>query len=431
MSHKGKVFFLGLQHVLAMYAGAVVVPLVLGGALHLNPRQLAYLIAVDLFTCGIATLLQLWRNPLFGIGLPVVLGCTFVAVSPMISIGQQFGITAIYGSIICSGLFVFLISGWFGKLARLFPPVVTGSIVTIIGLALVPVAMNNLAGGVGSPNFGKPENLALGLGVLLLIILLNRFFTGFVRAISVLLGLTVGTVVAAFLGTVSFTPVLQASWFNLPSPCYFGAPTFQVSAILTMIVVAIVAMVESTGVFLALGEICGRPISEADLAKGYRAEGLAAILGGFFNSFPYTTFSQNVGLVQLSKVTTTDVTLVAGSLLIGLGMLPKFAALATIIPAPVLGGAMLAMFGMVIASGIRTFKGVDLSRDGNLLIIACSVALGLGVTTVPHVFASLSPLFRIIFESGIVTGALTAIFLNLLFNFERVEEKEKIEPSAL
>ncbi len=412
----GKNFLLGLQHVLAMYAGAVVVPLVVGGALQLSISQVAYLIAADLFTCGFATLLQVWRNPFSGIGLPVVLGCTFTAVFPMIAIGKEFGMGAIYGSIICSGIFVCIIAKWFGKLVRFFPPIVTGSIVTVIGLTLVPVAMNNLAGGLGSSDFGQIQNLCLGFFVLIFIVLINRFFKGYTQAISVLLGLVVGTIGGTAMGIVNFASVADASWVNLVVPFYFGYPTFQFGAIITMIIVAVVSMVESTGVFLALGEICERKIDEKDLAHGYRAEGLAAILGGVFNSFPYTTFSQNVGLVQLSKVRKSNIIVIAGCILICLGMIPKFAAMATTIPNPVLGGAMLAMFGMVISSGIRMFGKVDFTDNSNLLIVACSIALGLGVTVVPNFFAKLPPLFRILFENGIVVGAFTAVILNIVFN---------------
>ncbi|OAM92314.1 xanthine permease [Pelosinus fermentans] len=412
----GKTYLLGTQHVLAMYAGAIIVPLIVGGALKLNFEQMGYIIAADLLTSGLATLLQAWRNPFSGIGLPVVLGCTFTAVFPMISIGSQYGMTAMYGSIICSGLFVVLIANYFSKLVTFFPPVVTGSVVTIIGITLVPVAINNVAGGVGSADFGSLSNFTLAFGVLLFIILLNRFTTGFIRSISVLLGLIAGTIVAAIMGNVSFSSVAQASWFNMITPFYFGMPTFEPSAIITMIVVAIVSMIESTGVFMALGEICGKKITETDLTRGYRAEGIAVILGGIFNSFPYTTFSQNVGLVQLSHSKTTNVTIVAGFMLILLGLIPKFAALAMIIPNSVLGGAMIAMFGIVVASGIKMLSKVDFASNENLLVIACSVALGLGVTVVPNLFVKFPPLLKMFFENGIVTGALTAVILNIILN---------------
>lgn len=413
---QGKTLLLGAQHVLAMYAGAIIVPLIVGGALKLDAVQMGYIIAADLLTSGLATLLQAYRNPFFGIGLPVVLGCTFTAVFPMISIGGQYGLPAVYGAIICSGLFVVLIANYFSKLVQFFPPVVTGSVVTIIGVTLVPVAINNMAGGQGSPDFGALSNFALAFGVLFFIILLNRFTTGFIRSISVLLGLIAGTLAAALAGTVSLEHVAQASWFNMPTPLYFGMPSFEPSAIITMIIVAIVSMIESTGVFMALGEICGRKLNETDLSHGYRAEGLAVMLGGLFNSFPYTTFSQNVGLVQLSNTKTANITMTAGGMLILLGFIPKFAALAMIIPNAVLGGAMIAMFGIVVASGIRMLSKVDFTSNENLLIIACSVALGLGVTVVPNLFAKFPPLLKMFFENGIVTGALTAVILNVVLN---------------
>ena len=417
-----KIASLGIQHVLAMYAGAVIVPLIVGGALGLTGEQLTYLVSIDIFMCGIATLLQVWRNKFFGIGLPVVLGCTFTAVGPMIAIGGQYGISAIYGSILVSGIFVVAISKFFGKLVRFFPPVVTGSVVTIIGITLIPVAMNNMAGGQGSPDFGSLTNIGLAFGTLLFIIVLFRFFKGFVRAIAILLGLAGGTIVAYFMGMVNFDAVGEASWLHMPAPFYFGLPTFEVSAILTMILVAMVSLVESTGVYFALGDICEEKIEEKDLENGYRAEGLAIILGAFFNAFPYTTYSQNVGLIQLSGVKTKNVIYTAGTFLILLGLVPKIGALTTIIPTPVLGGAMVAMFGMVVAYGIKMLSKVDFASQENLLIIACAVGMGLGVTAVPELFTQMPSSIRILTDNGIVAGSLTAILLNLVFNVFKGKE---------
>ncbi|AOZ92440.1 nucleobase:cation symporter-2 family protein [Paenibacillus crassostreae] len=408
---------LGLQHVLAMYAGAVIVPLIVAGQLGLTSEQLTYLISIDLLACGVATLLQVWGNRFFGIGLPVMLGCAFQAVSPMIAIGLKDGVSAIYGAIIASGIFVILFSGLFGKLIALFPPVVTGSVVTIIGVTLIPVALTDLGGGSGSPDFGSPLNLSLGFGVLLFIVLMNRFTKGFIRSISVLIGLIVGTIVSGMLGHVDFAPLRDASWFHAVQPFYFGKPTFHASAIITMILVAIVSVAESTGVFMALGKIVDKDITSKDLSRGYRAEGIAIVIGGIFNSFPYTTYSQNVGLVQMSRVKTRDVIVVAGGLLIIIGFVPKIAALTQLVPTAVLGGAMVALFGMVVSSGIRMLGDqVDLNRYENLFIIACSVGIGLGVTVVPEVFAQLPDSLRILVDNGIVAGSVTAILMNLIFN---------------
>lgn len=415
--HPIKTFSLGLQHVLAMYAGAVVVPLIVSKALGFTQEQLTYLIAIDLLACGVATLLQVWGNKYFGVGLPVMLGCAFQAVSPMILIGMNSGVSAIYGAIIASGLFVLIFSGLFGKLIRLFPPVVTGSVVTIIGLTLIPVAFHDLGGGQGQPDFGSGTNLLLGFGVLVFIILMTRFTTGFIRSISVLIGLLVGTVAAGLMGEVNFAPIRDASWFHVVQPFYFGRPTFEIVPILTMILVAIVSVAESTGVFMALGKILDKDLSSKDLARGYRAEGLAIVLGGIFNSFPYTTYSQNVGLVQMTRVKTRDVIVVAGGLLVVIGFVPKIAALAQLVPTAVLGGAMVALFGMVVSSGIRIIGSqVDLNRHENLFVIACSVGMGLGVTVVPELFAGAPDWAQIMLGNGIIAGSFTAIFMNLLFN---------------
>ncbi|MBU8790445.1 purine permease [Oceanobacillus caeni] len=415
---------LGLQHVLAMYAGAILVPLIIGGALGLTTEQLTYLVAIDIFMCGVATLLQVVSNRFFGIGLPVVLGCTFTAVGPIIAIGGEFGISAIYGAIICSGLFIILISTVFGKLVRFFPPIVTGSVVTIIGLTLIPVAINNLAGGQGASDFGSSINLLLGFGTLAFIILMYRFAKGFIRSISILIGLVIGTIVAGFMGKVDFSAVADASYLHMPHPFYFGMPTFEVSAIITMCLVAMVSLVESTGVYFALSDITDKKLTEKDLAKGYRAEGLAVFLGGVFNGFQYTAFSQNVGLVQLTGVKKRKVILVAGIILIVLGLVPKIAALTTIVPTSVLGGAMLAMFGMVISQGIKMLGKVMGDSSENSMIIACSVGMGFGVTVVPELFSVLPASLQILTSNGIVAGSVTAIVLNIIFN---MKPEKKVE----
>jgi len=415
-SGNGKIFSLGLQHVLAMYAGAILVPLIVGGALKFSPEQQAFLIAIDLLTCGIATLLQSLSTKYFGIGLPVVLGTSFVAVSPIISIGTNVSISSIYGAIIAAGVFVILFANVYGKLLKLFPPVVTGTVVIIIGLSLIPTGIKNMGGGESSPDFGSIENLILSFGVLVVILLMNRFFKGFLRAISVLIGIIAGTIAAAFMGKVQFKTVLEASWFHIPKPFYFGTPTFEFLPILTMIIVGTVILVESTGAFLALSKITGKELSEKDIIRGYRTEGIAFTLGGLFNAFPYSTFAQNVGLVQLSGIKKRSVTIAAGIILMALGLVPKIAALATIIPTSVLGGATVIMFGMVVSSGIKMLNGVNLSDNNNLLIIACSISLGLGATVVPDLFSHLPETFRILVGDGTITGSLTAIILNIVLN---------------
>lgn len=407
---------LAIQHLLAMYAGAILVPLIVGAAIGLNSTELTYLVAVDIFMCGVATLLQIMSNRFFGIGLPVVLGCTFTAVGPMIAIGGEYGVPAIYGAVIFSGLFVVLIAGVFGKLVRFFPPVVTGSVVTIIGLTLIPVAINDMGGGQGASDFGSLTNIALSFGTLLVILLIYRFATGFIRTISILLGIVTGTVAAVLMGRVDFTAVKEAGYFHMVEPFYFGLPTFEWSAVITMTLVALVSLVESSGVYFALSDITGKEVKEKDLTKGYRAEGIAVFLGGIFNAFPYTTYSQNVGLVQMTGVKSRRVIFITAVMLMGLGLLPKIAALTTIIPTAVLGGAMIAMFGMVTTQGIKMLSKVIAEKPENSMIIACSVGMGLGVTVVPGIFAQLPTGIQLLTSNGIVAGSVTAIILNILFN---------------
>ncbi|QQZ62408.1 purine permease [Paenibacillus sonchi] len=426
MLSKQKILALGLQHVLAMYAGAVIVPLVVGGALNLSGTQMAYLIAADLFTCGLATLLQIISSKHFGSGLPVVLGCTFTAVSPIIAIASGSNLATAYGAIIISGLFVVLAAPVYGKLLKFFPTVVTGSVVTIIGLSLIPVAMNNVAGGQGSADFGAPRNLLLGLITLLVILAVNRFTTGFMRSVSVLVGLVAGTVIGYAMGIVHFSTVGSASWVSIAQPFYFGWPEFSIAAIFTMIIVNIVSMVESTGVYFAVGKATDQQVEQKQVVNGLRSEGLAIMLGGLFNAFPYTAFSQNVGLLSLTRVKTRNVIFAAGGIMVVLGLLPKLAALTTVVPNAVLGGAMIVMFGSVAASGMSILSEVDLRKDGNLLIAACSIAVGLGSAVLPSMFDQLPEFARMLLQNGIVSGSLTAIILNIFLS----RTQENAAPAA-
>lgn len=423
-TENGKAAVLGLQHLLAMYAGAVAVPLLIGTGLNFNSEQMTYLISIDIFMCGIATLLQLTVNKFFGIGLPVVLGCAIQAVAPLIMIGSDKGVGAIYGSIIASGIFVVLVSGIFSKIKKLFPPLVTGTVITVIGLTLIPVAVEKMGGGLATAsNFGDRTNLLLAFITIGLIIVIQVWGRGFIKSIAVLVGLVGGTILAALLGQVDLTPVGEATWFHFPQPFYFGTPTFDLSSIVLMIIISIVSMVESTGVYFALGDITGKHIGEEELKKGYRAEGLAVILGGIFNTFPYTGFSQNVGLVQLSGIKTRRPIYYSAFFLIALGLLPKVGAIAQIIPEPVLGGGMLVMFGMVAVQGMRMLSKVDYHNDKNLLIIAISIGFGLGFNMLPTLFQQMPETVRMFTGNGIVMSSLTAIILNLLFNGLKNEEQ--------
>lgn len=404
---------LGLQHLLAMYSGSILVPMMIGQALGYNSEQLTYLVSTDIFMCGVATFLQLQLNKYFGIGLPVVLGVAFQSVAPLTIIGQSHGSGAMFGALIVSGIFVILISGIFSKLANYFPAIVTGSVITTIGLTLIPVAIGNMGNNEANPTL---ESLMLALITVLIILVVNIFTKGFLKSISILLGLVIGTLIASGMGQVNFAPVSQAPLLHIPTVFYFGAPTFEFSSIVMMCIIATVSMVESTGVYLALSDITKDPIDETRLRNGYRAEGLAVLLGGVFNTFPYTGFSQNVGLVKMSGIKTRLPIYYAAGFLVLLGLLPKFGALAQIIPSPVIGGAMIVMFGFVSLQGMQMLARVDfVNNEHNFLIAAVSIAVGVGFNN-SNLFNSLPTAFRMFFSNGIVMASILAVVLNAILN---------------
>ena len=404
---------LGLQHLLAMYSGSILVPIMIAGALGYSAEQLTYLISTDIFMCGVATLLQLQLNKYFGIGLPVVLGVAFQSVAPLIIIGQSHGSGAMFGALIASGIYVVLIAGIFSKIANLLPSVVTGSVITTIGLTLIPVAIGNMGNNVDKPT---AQSLILAAVTVLIILLINIFTKGFIKSISILIGLIVGTGIAGAMGLVDLTPVAQAPLVHVPTPFYFGAPKFEFSSIVMMCIIATVSLVESTGVYLALSDITKDKIDSTRLRNGYRAEGLAVLLGGVFNTFPYTGFSQNVGLVKLSGIKTRLPIYYAAGFLILLGLLPKFGALAQIIPSPVLGGAMLVMFGFVSVQGMQILARVDFEHsEHNFLIAAISISAGVGLNG-SSLFNSLPTSLQMFFSNGIVMASLIAIVLNAILN---------------
>ena len=421
-----KNFILSVQHLLAMYAGAILVPIIVGTSLKFSAEEIAYLVTVDIFMCGVATFLQ--ANRVTGTGLPIVLGCTFTAVAPMILIGQTKGLDVLYGSLLISGILVVLIAPFFSYLVKFFPPVVTGSVVTIIGINLMPVAMNYLAGGEGAKNYGDTKNLILGGVTLLIILILQRFTKGFLKSIAILIGLAIGTALAGIFGMVDIKQVGDAHWFGFPVPFRFSGFGFDVSSILVFFIVAVVSLIESTGVYHALSEITCRKLERKDFRKGYTAEGLAIILGSIFNAFPYTAYSQNVGLVSLSGAKKNNVIYGMVILLLICGCIPKLGALANIIPLPVLGGAMIAMFGMVMAYGVSILGNINFQNQNNLLIIAISVGLGAGISAVPQAFKGLGEQFAWLTQNGIVLGAISAIILNFFFNgikYKQTEENVK------
>jgi len=462
----GKLAALGLQHVLVMYAGAVAVPLIVGRALKLSPEQVAMLISADLFCCGLVTLIQsLGATQWFGIRLPVMMGVTFASVAPMVAMAGSMpgveGAGLIFGAIIGAGVISILIAPLVSGMLRFFPPVVTGTIIAVIGISLMRVGINWIFGNpfgptapsVVNPEHAKwladataaasapgstlpalPKGLALvpsvpnpkyadltGVGIAALvlasILLIAKYAKGFLSNISVLLGIVIGGAVATGMGLMTFEKVGKAAWFDLVLPFEIATPTFDPILILTMTLVMIVVMIESTGMFLALGDMTDRTVDRQALTRGLRTDGLGTLIGGIFNTFPYTSFSQNVGLVAVTGVKSRFVCVAGGIILIVLGVLPKMAALVESLPTVVLGGAGLVMFGMVAATGIRILAGVDFKTNRfNALIVAVSIGVGMVPLIAPNFKQWMPHNLHPLIESGILLASMSAVLLNLFFN---------------
>ncbi|MFE5394452.1 nucleobase:cation symporter-2 family protein [Streptomyces sp. NPDC056568] len=412
----------GLQHVAAMYAGVVAPPLIVGAAIGLTATELTFLTGACLFTAGLATFLQtlgIWK---IGARLPFVNGVTFAGVAPMTAIvasteDKSDALPIIFGAVIVAGLIGFFAAPFFSKAIRFFPPVVTGTVITLIGISLLPVAFGWAQG--SSPeadDFGSSTNLGLAAITLVIVLLLRRFTRGFVKQIAVLLGLVAGTIIAIPFGVTDFGPVADASVVGFPTPFHFGAPQFQLAAILSMCVVMVVSMTESTADMLALGEIVDRKADEKTIAAGLRADTLGSAISPLFNGFMCSAFAQNIGLVAMTKIRSRYVVAAGGGFLVLMGLCPMAASLIAVVPRPVLGGAGVVLFGSVAASGIQTLVRASLDKDNNVLIVAVSLAVGIIPIAAPEFYHSFPENAKIILDSGISTGCLAAVLLNLVFN---------------
>jgi uric acid transporter len=320
-----RMFILGLQHLFIMYAGAVAVPLIVGGALGLPTSTIGLLINADLFVSGIATVIQsVGISKIFGVRMPVVAGATFTVLSPMIVIAQKYGLPAVYGAMLCSGVFGLLIAKPFSLMVRFFPPLVAGTVICVIGLSLIGADVSLIAGdNPAAKNYGQVSHIALAGLVMLLIVVITRVFRGFVSQIAVLLSIAIGTLVAWPMHLLNFSSVSAAKWVGFSGFFRFGHPKFEAAAIISMCIVMLVTYTESTADMLAVSEMVGKKLAPADLARGLATDGLSAVLAGFMNSFPDTAFAENVGLVGLIRVRSRWVVSMCGALLILLGILPK------------------------------------------------------------------------------------------------------------
>ena len=418
----GKKILFGIQHIFAAFGGIVVVPLVIASALGFDPKITTALISATILASGIATIIQAKGFGAIGSRVACIMGTDFTFVSPSISVGTVLGLPGIIGATILGAFFEIILSYFIKPLMKIFPPIVTGTVVCLIGLTLLPVSIDWAAGGVGAADYGSIKNLSIAMFVLIFTLILNRYGKGMVSSASILIGMVAGYVLCIPLELVDFTAIKEASWVSFPKIFEYGV-TFDMKALIAFIPAYFVTTIETVGCLKAIGETSQIEMEEKRVGAGVLADGIGSMIGGIVGSFPNTTFSQNVGLISLTKVASKHVAIMAGIIMVILGFLPKLAGLISGIPQPVLGGVGVVMFGTVAAAGIKTLSRVKLT-ERNLLIIATSIALGLGVTFRPDVIAQLPEGLKMIFSSGISTGTITALILNLVLKEDKVEKIE-------
>ncbi|WP_081416582.1 nucleobase:cation symporter-2 family protein [Arthrobacter castelli] len=414
----GKTFAYGLQHVLTMYGGIIAPPLIIGSAAGMGSAELGVLIASCLFVGGVATVLQTVGIKFFGCQLPLVQGTSFATVATMLAIVQgDGGIRAVFGAVLGAAVIGLAIAPFFAKIVRFFPPVVTGVVITTIGLTLMPVAADWAMGGdAEADGYGSMANIGLAAITLAIVLLLSKVGNAAISRLSILIALVLGTLIAVALGMADFSDVPEGPIFAFPQPFAFGFPVFDVAGIISMTIVMLVILTETTADILAVGEIAGTKVNSRRIANGLRADMLSSAIAPIFNTFSQSAFAQNVGLVAITGIKSRFVVTAGGLILVTLGLLPVLGRVVAAVPMPVLGGAGVVLFGTVAASGIRTLSKVQYKDNMNLIIVAASLGFGLIPVVAPAFYDSFPAWFSTIFHSGISSAAVMAVLLNLLFN---------------
>ncbi|KIS25828.1 uracil permease [Arthrobacter sp. SPG23] len=422
----GSTFAYGFQHVLTMYGGIIAPPLIIGAAAGMSSQDIGLLIAACLFVGGLATILQTIGIPFFGSKLPLVQGVSFAGVSTMVAIVHGGGgIQAVFGSVIAASLIGLLITPLFSKIIRFFPPVVTGTVITTIGLTLMPVAANWAMGGNNkAPNYGSMANIGLAAATMAIVLLLSKVGNAAISRLSILLAMVLGTGIAFAFGMADFSKVGQGEIVAFPTPFAFGPPTFEIAAIISMLIVILVTLTETSADIIAVGEIVGTKVDSKRIGDGLRADMLSSAISPLFNSFTQSAFAQNVGLVAITGVKSRFVVSAGGLILVILGLLPVLGRVVAAVPTPVLGGAGVVLFGTVAASGIRTLAKVEYKNNMNLIIVAASIGFGMIPIAAPAFYDKFPSWFGTIFHSGISSAAVMAILLNLLFNHLKAGNSE-------
>ncbi|MEO9497387.1 purine permease [Vibrio cyclitrophicus] len=425
----GLTFLLALQHMLASIGGIVAVPLIVGASIGLPNTEIVSLINAALLASGIVTVAQCLGFGPVGIRLPVVMGSSFAFLGVAISIGNEGGVAAIMGSALIGSFVVIGASFYMDKVRKLFPTVVSGVVVTLIGLTILPVAMNWVGDSpANTEQFATLPKLFLALVSLGIVVGVSVYCKGAVAASAIVIGLAGGYIVALSLGMVDLEQISSAAWVGGPEPFKYGF-TFSASAIISMSLVYIVVIAEATGDFMALGNNCQTQVSGKDLKRGLLGDGLGSTLSSILTAMPLASFSQNVGIVGITGVASRYVVAATGGLLILGGLFPKLAAIAVTIPKPVLGGVGFVMFGMIAYAGIRMLiKAADTKR--NALVICVGLASGLAVTFEPRLLQHLPHDLANFLHSGITTGTIMTVLLNLVLpKSSRAEEQEALAES--
>ena len=422
----------GLQHVLTMYGGIIAPPLIIGSAAGLGATDIGLLVTAALFISGLSTLLQSIGVPFFGSRLPLVQGVSFAGVATMVAIVTGGGgLPVVFGAVIASSILGLLITPFFAQIIRFFPPVVTGCVIAVIGLSLMPVAARWAMGGnMKAADWGAPSNIGLAALTLGVILLLNRIGRGSITRIAVLAAMMVGTLVAVATGKADFSGVLEGNWAAMPTMFAFGTPVFDGAAILSMFLIVLVLLTETTAGLMAVGEIVGTDVNGRRIANGLRADMLTSAIAPVFNSFPQSAFAQNIGLVAITGIKSRFVVSAGGAILVVLGLLPVLGRVIACIPMPVLGGAGVVLFGSVAASGIRTLAKVDYKENMNLVVVATALAFGMIPIVMPTFYDQFPGWVRTLLHSGISATCLVAFVLNILFNTRLLPSRRRLPEAS-
>lgn len=415
--------FAALQHLLAVFVAIITPPLIIAGALNLDLESTGFLVSMALFASGISTFIQCRRIGSVGCGLLCIQGTSFSFIGPIISAGLTGGLSTVFGAVITASTVEMVISRVLKYTRKVITPLVSGIVVTLIGMSLIKVGISACGGGAAAQadgSFGAFRHVGLAALVLVLIIFFNRSSNRYLRMSSIVIGLLIGYVVAWALGMVDFSSVQSYGGFNVPIPFRYGI-SFDISAIIGLGLVYLITAIEAYGDITANSLISGEPVEGETFMKrvsgGILADGFNSMLAGIFNSFPNSIFAQNNGMIQLTGVASRYVGYFIAGFLVLLGLFPAVGLIFSLMPEPVLGGATLLMFGTVAAAGIRIIASQTINRKATL-VIALSFSFGLSVSLVPEILSQLPETLQNIFSSGITTGGLTAIVSNLLIRIK-------------